>query len=105
MQETFNYSVVIHGLDGIPLRTTVHGAKNLMRSFHKEHNMEKLLLEAVDAGIPYKNKLVSVSALFPKNKVSKKVVSKTLTTLATKKKASKKVVSKTLATKKRATRK
>lgn len=63
MNEAYNYTVVIQGLDKIPLRTTAHGAKMLMQSFHDEPNMENLLLEAVDGGRPFKNKLVSVSAI------------------------------------------
>lgn len=69
MTEAYNYTVVIRGLDPIPLRTTAKGAKMLMQSFHDEPNMENLLLEAVDGGTPFKNKLVSVTALFPRPKI------------------------------------
>lgn len=75
-EEAFNYVVSIFGIDGIPLRTTSQGAKALMKSFHEEPNMEKLLLEAVDAGTPFKNKLVSVTALFPRPKIQQVVVTK-----------------------------
>ena len=77
MNEAYNYTVVIRGLDPIPLRTTAKGAKLLMQSFHDEPNMENLLLEAVDGGKPFKNKLVSVTALFPRPKI--KVAARTPT--------------------------
>jgi len=74
MNEPFNYTVVIRGLDGVPLRTTSQGAKALMKSFHEEPNMEQLLLEAVDSGTPFKNKLVSVTAVFPRPKIKQATV-------------------------------
>jgi hypothetical protein len=74
MNEPFNYTVVIRGLDGVPLRTTSQGAKALMKSFHKEPNMEQLLLEAVDSGTPFKNSLVSVTAVFPRPKIKQATV-------------------------------
>jgi hypothetical protein len=76
MNEAYNYNVVIRGLDGIPLRTTSKGAKLLMQSFHDEPGMEKLLLEAVDGGTPFKNKLVSVTAIFPRPKVKLSIPAK-----------------------------
>lgn len=93
MNEAFNYTVVIRGLDGIPLRTTAQGAKALMQSFHDEPNMEKLLLEAVDAGMPYKHNLVSITALFPRPKIKQAEVEKQ--TAVVKKKAVKKTKTKT----------
>jgi len=89
MIEAFNYNVVIRGLDGIPLRTTSKGAKALMQSFHEEPNMEKLLLEAVDSGTPFKNKLVSIAAVFPRPKVKQAVV-KTVAAKSVKKATKKK---------------
>ena len=68
LNEAYNYDVIINGLNGIPLRTTAKGAKALMQSFHAEPNMETLLLEAVDGGKPFKNTLISVSAVFPRSK-------------------------------------
>jgi len=99
MNEAFNYTVVIRGLDGIPLRTTAKGAKALMQSFHEEPNMEQLLLEAVDSGTPFKNKLVSVTALFPRPKIKQAVVVMAMAASASASVAPKKAVPKT--TKKR----
>jgi hypothetical protein len=101
MNEAFDYIVVINGLDEIPLRTTSKGAKSLMQSFHGELNMEKLLLEAVDSGKPFKNKYISVTALFPNNLTKKAATKKA----ATKKAATKKAATKKAATKKAATKK
>lgn len=83
MIEPFNYTVVIRGLDGIPLRTTAQGAKELMKSFHDEPNMEQLLLEAVDSGAPFKNSLVSVTAVFPRPKAAFKQAPAMMTTAMT----------------------
>lgn len=87
MSEVFNYVVVIKGIDGIPLRTTSLGARELMKSFHGEPDMEKLLLDAVDSGTPFKNSLISINALFPRPK--KKVAVETTTNRKTVKKTKK----------------
>lgn len=97
MIEPFNYTVVIRGLDGVPLRTTSQGAKALMKSFHEEPNMEQLLLEAVDSGTPFKNKLVSVTAVFPRPKIKQATVMAAAVAVkatAPKKKVAKKAVKK-----------
>ena len=63
MKEEFNYSVVIRGIDGVPLRTNSSGARALMKSFHDEPQMENLLLEAVNSGKPFKNPLITVTRI------------------------------------------
>lgn len=57
----FNYSVVIRGLDGVPLRTSSSGAKSLLKSFHAEPQMENLLLEAINDGRPFSNPFITIS--------------------------------------------
>ena len=84
MNEAYNYDVIICGLDGIPLRTTAKGAKALMQSFHSEPNMENLLLEVVDGGTPFKNSILSVTAVFPRPKIKLAVESVKSRTLSQK---------------------
>ena len=95
MAESYNYNVVIYGLDDVPFRTTVQGVKKLIASFHKEANMEKLLLESIDAGKPYKNRFININSLLPQSKnvtsqSKKTVVPKKLFDLQLRKKPTKK---------------
>jgi hypothetical protein len=94
--EAFDYNVEINGLN-VPLRTTSSGAKSIMKSFHDEPNMDKLLMEAVDKGVPFKNKLLNVSAVAVSapskiKESSKKPVKKSATKQIITKKPAKKTV-------------
>jgi hypothetical protein len=66
----YEYEVKITGLNGVPLRTTIKGAKLLIQAFHNEPKMAKLLLEAVDSGTAFKSNSICISRI-PTKKLKK----------------------------------
>lgn len=91
MKETgpYNYNVSIYGMDTVPLRTNLTGMKLLLQSFHDESKITKSLIDSINAGKPYKNKFIGISAVFPLSLEKKALPVK----VATKKTATKKTPS------------
>jgi len=68
----FSYTVLIVGLEHIPLRTTRQGAKDILTSFLKRKKINpETVMRKITAGIPFKDTCVTVSKIKTTKKTKK----------------------------------
>jgi len=69
----YNYTVVIKGLEKVPLKTTRPGAMCLISAFKKDE-CDSLILDKVDQGVAFKNDTIQVMLDIEQEKSVKKPV-------------------------------
>lgn len=59
----FHYTVMIKGLEKIPLRTNRQGSIDLIGAFNHEVGFIPIIMEQVDRGTPFKNGFIEITRI------------------------------------------